>query len=59
MRRGDPLLPGTEDTIRKFADNNPIPPLLLPGAPHYVYITHETEVVREMRKFFGLPVGGN
>jgi len=54
-----PIVAWHRDTIRKFADNNPIPPLILPGAPHYVYINHETEVVREMRKFLGLPVGGN
>jgi non-heme chloroperoxidase len=47
------------DTIEKFADHNPVPPLILPGAPHYVYINHETNVVLEMRKFLGLPVGGN
>jgi pimeloyl-ACP methyl ester carboxylesterase len=45
------------DTIRKFAHKNPIRPLILPGAPHYVYINHEAEVVLEMRKFLGLPVG--
>jgi pimeloyl-ACP methyl ester carboxylesterase len=54
-----PIVAWHRDTIRKFADNNPIPLLILPGAPHYVYINHETEVVREMRKFLGLPVGGN
>jgi pimeloyl-ACP methyl ester carboxylesterase len=56
-----PIVAWHQETITKFADNNPIPPLilLLPGAPHYVYINHETEVVREMRKFLGLPVGGN
>ena len=47
------------DTIRKFAHKNPIRPLILPGAPHYVYINNETNVVLEMRKFLGLPVGGN
>ena len=31
----------------------------LHGVQHYVYINNETEVVREMRKFLGLPVGGN
>ena len=47
------------DTIRKFANKNPIRPLILPGVPHYVYINNETNVVLEMRKFLGLPVGGN
>jgi hypothetical protein len=30
--------------------------LLLPGAPHYVYINNETDVVRAMWRFLGLPV---
>jgi pimeloyl-ACP methyl ester carboxylesterase len=47
------------DTVSKFADGNPIQPLLLPGVPHYIYINNEAEVVREMRKFLGMPVGGN
>jgi pimeloyl-ACP methyl ester carboxylesterase len=54
-----PIVAWYQETIRKFADHNPIQPLLLPGAPHYVYINHETDVVLAMRKFFGLPVGGN
>jgi pimeloyl-ACP methyl ester carboxylesterase len=45
--------------VSKFAAGNPIHPLLLPGAPHYVYINNEAEVVLAMRKFLGLPVGGN
>jgi pimeloyl-ACP methyl ester carboxylesterase len=53
-----PIVAWYQETVGKFAANNP-PLLLLPGAPHYVYINHETEVIREMRKFFGLPVGGN
>jgi hypothetical protein len=57
--RWPPWVAWHQETIRKFADNNPIQPLILPGAPHYVYINHEAEVVREMRKFLGLPVGGN
>jgi hypothetical protein len=54
-----PIVAWHRDTIGKFADRNPIHPLMLPGAPHYVYINNETEVVWEMRKFLGLPVGGN
>jgi pimeloyl-ACP methyl ester carboxylesterase len=53
-----PIVAWHDETIKKFAANNPIPLLLLPGAPHYVYINHETDVVLAMRKFFGLPVGG-
>ena len=48
-----------KDTIDRFADGNPTPTVRLYGVPHYVYINNETEVVREMRKFLGLPVGGN
>jgi hypothetical protein len=48
-----------QETIKKFADHNPIPLLILPGAPHYVYLNHETDVVRAMRQFLGLPVGGH
>jgi pimeloyl-ACP methyl ester carboxylesterase len=32
---------------------------LLPGAPHYVYINNEAEVVLQMREFLGIPVAGN
>jgi pimeloyl-ACP methyl ester carboxylesterase len=57
------LLQWYSDVIDKFAEKHPgLPPPevhLLPGAPHYVYINNEAEVVREMRKFLGLPVGGN
>ena len=57
------LLQWFSDVIDKFAEKHPGPPppevYLLPGAPHYVYINNEAEVVREMRKFLGLPVGGN
>jgi pimeloyl-ACP methyl ester carboxylesterase len=53
-----PIVAWHEETIGKFADHNPIPLLILPGAPHYVYITHEADVVRAMRPFLGLPVGG-
>jgi non-heme chloroperoxidase len=54
-----PIVAWHRDTIRKFANKNPIRPLILPGVPHYVYINNETNVVLEMRKFLGLPVGGN
>ena len=54
-----PIVAWHRDTIRKFAHKNPIHPLILPGVPHYVYIDNETNVVLEMRKFLGLPVGGN
>ncbi len=41
------------DTIRKFSYGNPSL-YLLPGAPHYIYLTNEDVVVREMRKFLGI-----
>jgi len=53
-----PIVAWYQETIRKFADHNPIQPLILSGAPHYVYLDHEADVVRAMRQFFGLPVGG-
>jgi pimeloyl-ACP methyl ester carboxylesterase len=46
-------------TVDKFAAGNRGNTVLLPGAPHYVYINNESEVVLAMRKFLGLPVGGN
>ena len=53
------ILAWHKDTIDKFANGNPTPTVRLYGVPHYVYINNEAEVVREMRKFLGLPVGGN
>jgi hypothetical protein len=47
-----------EETIGKFAEGNSAHTFLLPGAPHYVYLTNEAEVVRWMRPFLGLPMGG-
>jgi len=47
-----------EETIGKFAEGNSANTFLLPGAPHYVYINNEAEVVRWMRQFLGLPLGG-
>lgn len=54
-----PIVAWHEKTIGKFVANNPTPSLILPGAPHYVYMSHEAEVVRAMRQFLGLPVGDN
>lgn len=51
------------DVIGKFGEEHPGSPkpkvYLLPGAPHYVYINNEAEVVREMRRFLGIPVSGS
>jgi non-heme chloroperoxidase len=52
-----PIVVWHQSTIRKFAQGNPVHPFILPGAPHYVYIDNETEVVREMWKFLGIPFG--
>jgi non-heme chloroperoxidase len=53
-----PIVAWHEETIGKFAEGNSANTFLLPGAPHYVYIYNEAEVVRRMRQFLGLPVGG-
>ena len=51
------LLQWFSDVIDKFAEKHPGSPppevYLLPGAPHYVYINNEAEVVRQMRNFLG------
>lgn len=54
-----PIVVWHAQTIDRFANGNATPTLQLPGAPHYVYINNEAEVVREMRNFLGLPVGGH
>lgn len=54
-----PIVEWSETTVKKFVYRNPVHSLLLPGAPHYIYIDNEAEVVREMRKFLGIPVGGS
>jgi pimeloyl-ACP methyl ester carboxylesterase len=41
-------------TIRKFARRNSANTVRLPGAPHYIYIQNEAEVVRSMRIFLGI-----
>lgn len=46
-------------TIGKFTDGNSANTYTLPGAPHYVYISNEAEVVRWMRKFLGIPFREN
>jgi pimeloyl-ACP methyl ester carboxylesterase len=57
------LLQWFNDVIDKFAEEHPQSPTpkvyLLPGAPHYVYINNEAEVVRQMRSFLGIPLAGN
>lgn len=50
-----PIVTWHRRTIGKFADGNSSNTFLLPGAPHYVYINNEAEVVRWMRKFLGIP----
>ena len=50
-----PIVVWHQKTIRKFKEGNSANTFLLPGAPHYVYINNEAEVVRWMRKFLGIP----
>ena len=48
------------DVVSLFGEEHPGSPTpvvyLLPGAPHYVYINHEAEVVLQMRNFLGIPL---
>ena len=57
------LIEWYSDVISKFAEQHPGNPTprvyLLPGAPHYVYINNEAEVVRKMRAFLGIPLADN
>jgi hypothetical protein len=57
------LLQWYRDVIDKFGEQHPGSPApqiyLLPGAPHYVYINNEADVVRWMRDFLGMPLAGN
>jgi pimeloyl-ACP methyl ester carboxylesterase len=57
------LLQWYSNEISKFGEKHPGSPqpvvYLLPGAPHYVYINNEAEVVRQMRSFLGIPLAGN
>ena len=50
-----PIVEWHEDTIRRFGEHQPGNPepivRELPGAPHYIYISNEAFVVREMRAF--------
>jgi pimeloyl-ACP methyl ester carboxylesterase len=55
------LIQWYSDVISKFREEHPgsTKPVvyLLPGAPHYIYINAEAEVVREMREFLRIPLG--
>jgi pimeloyl-ACP methyl ester carboxylesterase len=57
------LLQWYKEVIGKFGQRHPGRPMpevyLLPGAPHYVYLNNAAEVVREMRKFLGIPLASN
>ena len=44
-------------TIAKFAEGNAADTHTLPGAPHYLYISHEADVVRWMRGFLKIAPG--
>jgi hypothetical protein len=60
-KRFSHLLQWYSDVISKFEKAYPGSPApvvhLLPGAPHYVYINNEAEMVREMREFLRIPLG--
>jgi hypothetical protein len=49
-----PIVAWHRETIAKFAKENAARAFRLPGAPHYVYIDNEAEVVRWMREFLGI-----
>ena len=51
-----PIVAWHRKTIGKFAKGKSADTFLLPGAPHYVYIQNEAEVVRWMREFLGIPL---
>ena len=51
-----PYVTWNHRTIRKFARRNSANTVRLPGAPHYIYIQNEAEVVRSMREFLGIPL---
>jgi pimeloyl-ACP methyl ester carboxylesterase len=53
-----PIIAWHRRTIARFEEGNSANTFLLPGAPHYVYIYREAEVVRWMRKFLGIPPRG-
>lgn len=53
-----PIVDWHRRTIRRFETGNAANTFLLPGAPHYVYINNEAEVVRLMRPFLGIPPRG-
>jgi pimeloyl-ACP methyl ester carboxylesterase len=50
-----PIVAWHRKTIEAFAKGDSATTFLLPGAPHYVYIQNEAEVVRWMRQFLGIP----
>lgn len=49
-----PIVDWHRDTIDRFEAGNSANTDLLPGAPHYVYINNEAEVVRWMRDFLDI-----
>ena len=54
-RAWPPIVAWHEDTIRRFGEHQPENPepivRELPGAPHYIYISNEAFVVRQIREF--------
>ncbi|MFO1038258.1 MAG: alpha/beta hydrolase [Geminicoccaceae bacterium] len=50
-----PIIDWFKQTVAKFRAGNRANTYTLPGAPHYIYIDREAQVVRWMRKFLGIP----
>ena len=50
-----PIVAWHQRTVQRFRTGNSANTFILPGAPHYVYINNEAEVVRWMRAFLGIP----
>jgi pimeloyl-ACP methyl ester carboxylesterase len=57
-RAWPPIMSWFRQTVNKFAAGNEPNTYWLWGAPHYVYISNEAEVVRWMRDFLGVPRDG-
>jgi pimeloyl-ACP methyl ester carboxylesterase len=53
-----PIVDWHRRTIQKFTEGNSADTFLMPGAPHYIYINNEAQVVRRMRNFLGIPPRG-
>ena len=50
-----PIVAWMRRTVGTFSDGNSENTHRLPGAPHYIFLSNEAEVVRWMREFLGIP----